>query len=280
MQIYIITGMAGAGKSTVLDTFEDRGYYCIDNLPPSLLLEFLRLHSLNEDQQNVAVVMDLRLGSFFNDILSTIKKIKEIGHEVKIIFVEADEQSLKTRFSTVRRSHPFENGLNISDAIDKEREKLKELRENSNWIVDTSKLNAYELKKKTRAFFEEKAEMFEINITSFGIKHGMIDMADYIFDLRSLKNPFYEEELKEKTGHEKEVRDYVLSGNDALELLEAIKNMLTIAVRQYENTARDKIHIAFYCTGGRHRSVTFGVLVKKYFEGLNYKVHYQDRDLR
>ncbi|PID82327.1 MAG: RNase adapter RapZ [Clostridiales bacterium] len=280
MELFVITGMSGAGKSTVLDAFEDNGYYCIDNLPPSLLDEFIRLHSENEDKRDIAVVMDLRLGIFFKEVIDKIKSLKEKGFSIKTIFVEADDDVVSRRFKTVRRGHPFENGdISIKQAILNEKKELKKIRKFADWIIDTSGLNSYDLKSSIHSRFINKSKKFEIFISSFGIKYGFIDSADYIFDTRFLPNPFYVPELSEKTGHDKQVRDFVMSSEVAKNFFDALKSLVDIVVNEHKESGKNKLQIAFYCTGGRHRSVTLALLLKDYLVDKGFDVIYRDRDI-
>ena len=278
MNINIITGMAGGGKSTVLDSLEDMNYYCIDNLPPNLLGEFIRLYERMEtDRKNMAVCMDLRLGVFFDEVPQTLDYLRELGYDVEIIFVEASDQVLINRFREVRRSHPMEEGGKTSEAIRLERRLLAEIRKKSDVVIDTSKLTTYQLKKKLTTLFGDK-EDFQIIIESFGMKNGMLEDSDFVFDLRFLPNPYYVEGLKELSGHDEVVRNYVMADPISLETLKRLTHFLDLCVEQFKKTGRDSIHIGLGCTGGRHRSVSFSLLLRTHFEELGYSVLRQDRE--
>ena len=278
MTIKVITGMAGGGKSTVLDSFEDMGYYCIDNLPPNLLQEFILLYErMNEGPSNLAVCMDLRLGVFFGEVLNTLDKLRELGHDIEVIFVEATDRVLLNRFREVRRTHPLEENGRTAEAISLERRLLSEIKENSQHVIDTSQLNTYQLKKKITNLYGSGSH-FRIILESFGMKNGILEEADFVFDLRFLPNPYYIEGLSHLTGHDKEVRDYVMDSPVSKELYEKLVSLLDLCVDQFQKTGREVIHIGFGCTGGRHRSVTFSLLLEEHFVKKGYTVLRQDRE--
>ncbi|HZK10052.1 MAG TPA: RNase adapter RapZ [Clostridia bacterium] len=278
MTIKIITGMSGGGKSTVLDSFEDMNYYCIDNLPPNLLGEFIRLYErMEENRKNMAVCMDLRLGVFFDEVPHTLDRLREQGYDVEIIFVEASDRALINRFREVRRSHPMEKAGKTAEAICLERRRLAAIKEKSDIVIDTTKLTTYQLKKKLALLYGGKQD-FQVIIESFGMKNGMLENADFIFDLRFLINPYYVEELKELTGHDQVVRDYIMKEAVSKETLKRLLDFLDICVEQFKNTGRNSIHIGLGCTGGRHRSVTFSLLMQEHFQKLDYSVLRQDRE--
>ncbi|WP_459129588.1 RNase adapter RapZ [Guggenheimella bovis] len=280
MIIKLITGLAGGGKSTVLNAFEDLGYYCMDNLPPNLLKEFIALFEHREDTGNIALVMDLRLGSFFEDVQVVVEELRSLGYNIEILFVEASDSALKKRFALTRRTHPLETKGNVMKAIAEEREKLSNLREMSDRIIDTSSLNSHQLKKMIQELYAEKREGdFTINVVSFGVKHGDFVGADFSFDVRFLPNPFYEEKLQSLTGYDEAVREYIMKDEVSQKLFEAIINVLEIAVSEMQASGRNSATIAFGCTGGRHRSVTFAYLVHEHFKRLGYSVEQNDREI-
>ncbi len=278
MTIKVITGMAGGGKSTVLDSFEDMGFYCIDNLPPTLLQEFIALYErMSEGPNNLAVCMDLRLGVFFGEVLSTVEKLREMGYDVEILFVEASDRVLLNRFREVRRAHPLEEAGRTSEAISLERRLLSEIKTSADQVIDTSKFNKYQLKKKITSLYDPGSH-FRIILESFGMKNGMLEEADFVFDLRFLPNPYYVEELSHLTGHDEEVREYVMDSSVSKEVYEKLVAFLDICVEQFQKTGRDTIHIGLGCTGGRHRSVTFSLLLHDHFVQQGYTVIRQDRE--
>lgn len=281
MNIKIITGMAGGGKSTALDAFEDMGYYCIDNLPPTLLDEFLALYQqTNADPKPIALVMDLRLGVFFDELLSKVEEIRKQDYNVQIIFVEASKQTVLNRYREARRTHPQEKNGQTLEAIEEETKALAKVRQAADIIIDTSRLSVHQLKEKILNLEGDiMKRRFQIILTSFGFKHGSLMEADFLFDLRFLPNPYYVPELSEKTGHEQEVREYVLSDPVAKEVLERMKDLLELCAEQFRSTGRDNMIVGLGCTGGRHRSVTFAILLEEHFRSLGYTVVRNDREL-
>lgn len=281
MIIKIITGMAGGGKSTVLDAFEDMGYYCIDNLPPNLLKEFINLYRANQkDLEALAVVMDLRLGIFFDDVLKEVEELKQQGFDIEILFVEAKDDILMKRFSETRRNHPLETTGDRRQAIRSEAAKLAELRERSDRIIDTSQYNSYQLKRAIQESYRRgDNDYFQVIVTSFGIKHGDLENADFCFDLRYLPNPYYVEELTKLTGHDVAVRDFIMNNTTSRDTLEKIKGLMDTVIPAIRESGRHTTTIGFGCTGGRHRSVTFAILVGDYLREKGYQVIHLDRDL-
>lgn len=282
MIIKIITGMAGGGKSTALDAFEDMGYYCIDNLPPNLLKEFINLYQNNpSDLEALAVVMDLRLGIFFDDVSSKVEELKQLGYDVEIIFVEASEDVLMNRFSETRRNHPLETVGDRRQAIRAEKVKLAKLRAQADRIIDSSQYNAHQLKRAIQESYRaDKNDYFQVVISSYGIKHGDIEGVDFCFDLRFLPNPYYIEELTALSGYDQAVRDYIMADEISQNTLAKIKQLLDIVIPANKKSGRHSVNLGFGCTGGRHRSVTFAILVGEYLRRQGYQVIHLDRDLR
>lgn len=279
MTIKIITGMAGGGKSTVLDSFEDMGYYCIDNMPPNLLGEFIHLYErMGVGEELLAVCMDLRLGVFFDQVPQTLSLLRDQGYDIEIIFVDANDKVLFNRFREVRRKHPLEEAGRTAEAIKLERKKLAEIRELADQHVDTSNLTAHQLKRRLLAHYGS-GDSFRVILESFGMKHGPMDNADISYDLRFLPNPYYIDELKELTGHDKPVRDYVMDYQLSKDTFKYLSELLKFTAKGFKNSGRESIHIGLGCTGGRHRSVTFSLLLEDFFKELGYEVLRQDREL-
>ncbi|MDI9472157.1 MAG: RNase adapter RapZ [Tissierellia bacterium] len=281
MNIKIITGMAGGGKSTALDAFEDMGYYCIDNLPPTLLDEFLSLFQrTNPDPKPIALVMDLRLGVFFDELLTKVDELRKQDYDVQIIFVEASKEVILNRYREARRAHPQEKEGRTLEAIERETEALAKVRDASDIIINTTRLNVHQLKQKIlRLEGDIVSRKFQIIITSFGFKYGTLHEADYLFDLRFLPNPYYVPELSDKTGHDEEVREYIFKDSVSREMFERMKDLLDLCAEQFRATGRDNMIIGLGCTGGHHRSVTFGFLLEEHFKSLGYTVIRSDREL-
>lgn len=281
MIIKIITGMAGGGKSTALDAFEDMGYYCIDNLPPNLLKEFINLYRNNpSDLEALAVVMDLRLGVFFDDVSHKVDELKELGYDIEIIFVEASEDILMKRFSETRRNHPMEIAGDRRKAIREEKVKLSQLREKADRIIDTSQYNAHQLKRAIQESYRaDQNDYFQVIVILYGMKYGDLEAPDFCFDLRFLPNPFYIEELNELSGHDEAVREYIMENETSRKTLNKINEFLDVVIPAIRESGRHTVNIGFGCTGGRHRSITFAILVGDHLRKQGYQVFHLDRDL-
>ncbi|MFA1642939.1 RNase adapter RapZ [Chryseomicrobium aureum] len=268
--IVIITGMSGAGKSVAIQSFEDMGYYCIDNLPPDLLSTFVDL-LVDSDKQltKIALVMDVRGGEVFGPISQTLNHLQESRNiSPRILFLEADNQTLVSRYKESRRSHPLAKlGLPL-EGINKERLMLEELKGRAQHIIDTSNLKPKELRAEIeRTFSNEAHSPFIINVMSFGFKHGMPIDADLVFDVRFLPNPFYIEELRPMSGRDHEVSSYVMKWSETKKLVEKLTDLFEFMIPHYKREGKSQLVIAFGCTGGQHRSVTlaeyFGDYLKK-----------------
>ncbi|MBE1554887.1 RNase adapter RapZ [Sporosarcina limicola] len=259
VELVIITGMSGAGRTVAMQSFEDLGFYCIDNLPPELLVTFLDLMMKSENQmRRIAAVMDTRGGDLFDSLIGALDELLHtVGVSYQILFLEADDKTLVRRYKESRRSHPLsEGGLPLA-GIRKERLLLSELKGRSRSIYNTSSLKPKELREKIISEFSSNGDSgFTVNFISFGFKHGMPIDADVVFDVRFLPNPFYVQELKSKTGLEKEVYDYVLKWKDTQILIDKLTDLFKFILPQYKNEGKSQVVIAFGCTGGQHRSVT------------------------
>lgn len=269
-ELVIITGMSGAGKTVAVQSFEDLGYYCVDNLPPELLTTFLTLMKDSEKKiSRIAVVMDLRGREFFGSLIETLDALLEDEDLLpRILFLESDDATLVRRYKESRRSHPLApQGLPL-EGIQLERELLSEIKGRAKTVVNTSKLKPRELRERiAQEFTNMSSPAFSLNIMSFGFKHGIPIDADLVFDVRFLKNPYYVEELRHKTGLQTEVSSYVLATEETQQLIAKLTDLLTFMIPQYRNEGKSQLVIAFGCTGGQHRSVTlaeyFGKLLAK-----------------
>lgn len=273
VEIVIITGMSGAGKTVAMQSFEDLGFYCIDNLPPELLVTFLDLMMKSENRmRRIAAVMDTRGGDLFDSLIGALDNLLRMeGVSSRILFLDAEDETLVRRYKETRRSHPLaEGGLPLA-GIQKERLLLSEMKGRARTIINTSKLKPRALREKIISEFSSKEDIsFTLNFLSFGFKHGMPIDADVVFDVRFLPNPFYIQELKPKTGLEKEVYDYVLKWNDTQMLIDKLTDLFKFLIPQYKNEGKSQVVIAFGCTGGQHRSVTLA----EYFGG-RFKEEYR-----
>ncbi|MCM3723010.1 RNase adapter RapZ [Solibacillus isronensis] len=262
--------MSGAGKTVAVQSFEDLGYYCVDNLPPELLTTFLALMKGSEKKiSRMAVVMDLRGREFFGSLIESLDALlDEEDILLRILFLESDDATLVRRYKESRRSHPLApQGLPL-EGIQLERELLSEVKGRAKSIVNTSKLKPRELRERiAQEFSNMSSPTFSLNIMSFGFKHGLPIDADLVFDVRFLKNPYYVEELRHKTGLQTEVSSYVLATEETQQLIAKLTDLFTFMIPHYRNEGKSQLVIAFGCTGGQHRSVTlaeyFGKLLAK-----------------
>ncbi|MEE1018049.1 MAG: RNase adapter RapZ [Acutalibacteraceae bacterium] len=282
MELIIITGYSGAGKSIAERVFEDIGYFCVDNLPAALIKDFVRLASSNKNIDKVAVVVDSRAGAFCNDIDESLRDLKSSGVNFKVLFIEAAEDVLITRYKETRRRHPLIESSNhsIESAVLHEREMLAPLREKADYIIDTTLLKDSQLKERLRnAFIEDSSQGLSVHVMSFGFKYGPVAEADLVFDVRCLPNPYYIPELKNHTGLEKCVKDYVLSFDESKTLLKKLKDLLSFALPLYVKEGKSQLVIAFGCTGGKHRSVTFADEMYKFLSHINPNISISHRDI-
>jgi UPF0042 nucleotide-binding protein len=260
MDFVIITGLSGAGKTQGKKVFEDNGYYCIDNLPPALIADFIHLCDHNiEHIDKVALVSDVRNKQFFNELVENLEKLKEKGYDYSVLFLEADTQTLINRYKETRRTHPLKPNGSIEEAIEEEREILSELKSKADYILKTDDFNLTTLKNEINKLYENNKNKKEMNLVlkSFGFKRGIPLDADTVFDVRFLPNPYYMENLRHKTGNDKEVRDYVMSFEDAREIYKRILSTVGYTADVCRKNERKQLIIAIGCTGGHHRSVTF-----------------------
>ena len=281
-EFVIITGMSGAGKTVAIQSFEDLGFFCIDNLPPALLLTFLKLmRESGKDMNRIAAVMDMRGGDLFDSLIGALDDMaKENAVTPKILFLEADDETLVRRYKETRRSHPLAPAGLPLEGIARERLLLSELKGRAQFIYNTSTLKPKELREKIQAEFSAKGNYtFTLNIMSFGYKHGMPIDADLVFDVRFLPNPYYIEELRPKTGLESDVSDYVLKWPETKLLNEKLTDLLVYMIPQYKREGKRQLVIAFGCTGGQHRSVTLTEYFAKLFQ-KDYQTVITHRDIK
>lgn len=278
MRIVIITGLSGAGKSKAVECMEDLGYYCIDNLPPQLMNDFVSLGG--NDIKKVAFVMDIRGGEFFDDLKNGIEELKQTGIHYSIVFLEASEEVLIRRYKETRRIHPVSKDGNILDGILKEKEKLKGIRDIADYIIDTSDLTTAQLKTELKKIFDigENVENLTITITSFGYKNGIPLDSDIVLDVRFLPNPFYLRSLKNLTGNNRKVKEYVLKWPESKAFIEKSYDLIQFLIPYYIREGKSQLVMAFGCTGGQHRSV---VLANEFYnrlsqEGKRVILHHRD----
>jgi len=279
-EFIIITGMSGAGKSETIKSLEDLGFFCVDNLPPALISKFaeMYLHSKGNIDQ-VALVVDVRGRDFFDSIFEELEILEELGVDYKILFLETDTQVLINRFKNTRRRHPLAPKGRISEAIALERGKLEEIRGKADKIIDTSNLSSKDLKKELENIFikESKESKLTISILSFGFKYGVPLDADLMFDVRFLPNPHYVDSLRPLTGETKDVQEYVLKWPITKKFKKKLFDLIEFLLPNYIKEGKSHLTIAFGCTGGKHRSVTFA---EKLYEELKgrYNILIEHRD--
>jgi len=281
MRFVIITGLSGAGKSQAVKYMEDFGFYCVDNLPPTLIPKFAELcHQSQGALDKVALVIDIRGGMFFDDLFSSLENMENLGYKYEILFLDASDSALIKRFKETRRSHPLLGDGSIPEGIALEREKLKYLKERATNIIDTTKLRPAQLKDELMNIYVEgnESDNLIISIVSFGFKHGVPLDADLVFDVRFLPNPFYIEDLKNFTGNDTRVREYVMNSPVSVEFSNKLNDMISFLIPHYIKEGKNQLVIAIGCTGGMHRSVTIAHVLHNYLKEKGYRVLMNHRD--
>lgn len=269
MKYVILTGMSGAGKSSVLKFFEDIGYFCVDNLPSSLIPKFMELcEKPGTEIDKIAIGIDIRGGKLFDDFFKYLSEIKNENHSFEILFLDCSNDVLLKRYKETRRRHPLAKGSRLIDGIVRERELLCNIRKKSDYIIDTTNILSRHLKQKINDIFLENKDFdsLMINILSFGFKYGIPSDADLVFDVRFLPNPFYIDELKYLTGNDISVHDYVMKYEESNLFLKKLLDMLNFLIPNYIKEGKNQLVISIGCTGGKHRSVT---LANELFNALN-----------
>lgn len=283
MRFVVVTGMSGGGKSTALKMLEDVGYYCVDNLPVSLIEKFVELIAMpNSESSKVALGLDVRADQSFEDATRILTALKQKGYKLEILFMDADEQVLIKRYKETRRVHPLSLDGRVEEGVCRERRVLETIRENADYVIDTSNLLTRELKAELDRIFVQNKEYNSLMITvmSFGFKYGIPSDADLVFDVRFLPNPFYIDELKHKTGNDKEVQDYVMSFPESGQFMEKLVDMTEFLIPNYIEEGKYRLVIAVGCTGGKHRSVTLANELYKRMENKgSYGIKLYHRDI-
>lgn len=284
MELIIITGMSGAGKSKAADALEDAGYFCVDNLPPKILLMFTELYLAagQSNFQKVAVVVDSRSRETFRDFGQTLETLKSSSLPCKILFLDASTDVLLSRYKETRRRHPLMDDElpTLQRAIEAERELLRPLRESADFVIDTSQTIPSQLRERVVAVIggQQASQPMSITCMSFGFRNGLPPEADLVFDVRCLPNPFYIPELREHSGDEPCVRDYVMQFPQTRQLLGKLEDLLELSVPLYIQEGKSQLVIAVGCTGGRHRSVATAVRLGGFLRDKGYKVAITHRD--
>jgi len=284
MKMLIVTGMSGSGKSCVMDVMEDIGYYCIDNIPPKLIPRFVDLCKQSGNSiENIAVAVDIRTGDMFDEIFHEWQKLKNTPDiEAKILFIEASDEVIVKRYKETRRRHPLDEKFNgnLHEAIKYERSQLSILREISDFYIETSEFSSGQLKEQVRSLFlARNSDSLMIKVMSFGFKYGVSTESDLVFDVRCLPNPYYIDELREHTGLEECVRNYVMGFEQSRVLFEKLRDLIDYLIPLYVKEGKSQLVIAFGCTGGKHRSITFAETMAEHLAGNGYKVQKFHRDI-
>lgn len=281
-KIIVVTGLSGAGKTQTLKNLEDLGYYCIDNLPVEIVDKFVSL-IFSENINKTAIGIDIRQEKDFEVLKKELNNWKKKKQEYKILFLDASDNTIVKRYKETKRKHPLEGKLNLLDSIKLEREKTSWLRESADYLIKTDDYTNYDLKNKISSLVatqNEKTKM-DIDIISFGYKNGIPSDIDLLYDVRFLKNPFYEDNLRNKTGLDKEVATYIEKDKNLNKFLKKLTDILTFTIPLYKNEGKSKIVIAFACTGGNHRSVYIADRIYKELNKLkSYNVMIEHRDMK
>lgn len=288
MRYLIVTGQSGAGKTACVHYLEDRGSFCVDNIPPVMIPKLVEAFSTTPIRQNVAVIgVDVRSGEFFDAdaVAGLIRELRRSGHRIDVIFMEASDETLLDRYKESRRDHPLtQEGLTLMEAITEERTRLQPLRETANYVIDSTGLRSNELNrllKKTLGDLSEDSPVLRAEVMSFGFKRGLPRQADLVMDVRFLPNPFYIPELRTHCGLDRDVRDYVMDNPVTEEFLNRWKEMLTFLIPHYQEEGKQRLVIAVGCTGGAHRSVAIAEEIGAFLRssGLATEVSHRDLEL-
>ncbi len=282
LDVTVITGMSGAGRSAAGDVLEDLGFFVIDNLPPALISNVRELARGQEELLKLALVVDVRSGEFVADLETALAKLRKRGAKTRVLFLDASDEVLVRRYDATRRKHPLGTEDSVSDGIAQERRLLEDLKGQADVVVDTSELNVHELRDRLAALFADTADdpKLQTSVVSFGYKYGLPVDVDLVFDCRFLPNPHWVAELRPLPGTAPEVRDHVLSAPAAREFLDELERMLGVLLPAYQREGKMYLSIGIGCTGGRHRSVVIATEVADMLQGLGFPsaIHHRDVD--
>ncbi len=280
LEVTIITGMSGAGRSASADVLEDLGFFVIDNLPPSLVVKVAELGRGAEEPQKFALVIDVRSGEFVDDLVAALAELREMGASTRVLFLDAADDVLVRRYEATRRKHPLAADDRVSGGIAEERALLEELKGQADIVLDTTELNVHELRDRLRELFDVdgSAGVLQTSIVSFGYKHGLPIDVDLVFDCRFLPNPHWVDELRPLTGTDPLVRDYVMRQPDTGPFLEELERLFALLLPAYVREGKSYLSIGIGCTGGRHRSVVIATELARLLqrEGVTPSVHHRD----
>jgi UPF0042 nucleotide-binding protein len=281
LDVTVVTGMSGAGRSATADVLEDLGFFVIDNLPPALIP---KVAELGRDRQGsrFALVVDTRAGEYLPDLESALAELRETGARTRVLFLDAADEVLVRRFDETRRRHPVAESHRVSEGIARERELLEEIKGQADIVIDTSELNVHELRDRLREIIGEPADMpsgLQINVVSFGYKHGLPLDVDLVFDCRFLPNPHWIESLRPLPGTDPKVRRYVMKQEETQAFLEELSNLFELLLPAYVREGKSYLSIGVGCTGGRHRSVVIAAEIARLLERLGFPARVHHRDL-
>ncbi len=282
MEFTILTGMSGSGKSKAIQTFEDLGHFCIDNMPPALIPVLANmLNAVDGKYSNVALVVDVRVGDMIGELLDQVNVLRE-KYRTRLIFLDTDDNTLVKRYKETRRTHPLNASEGLLASIQQERRMLKKLKDNADYVIDTSGFKNSDLRERLMEIYTGKNndKNFEVKIISFGFKNGIPLDADMVYDVRCFPNPFYISELRDKTGNDTAVQEYVMNNTSAQEYIKKIQEMIEFLIPVFMGEGRNTLIIAIGCTGGHHRSVTFANRLGDYVKTLGYTSGVVHRDIK
>lgn len=281
MRLILVTGMSGAGKSQALRYMEDMGFFCVDNLPPMLLPQFISMCQKRENMERIAVGIDVRGGRFFDDIHGALYELKDIPVNYEVLFLDARNDVLIKRFKETRRLHPLGHTGTLSEAIAEEKRMMEPLRANATYTIDTSMMLPRELKERLTELLSDSCSVskFHISIISFGFKYGIPAEADLVFDVRFIPNPFYVDRLKTHTGRDEDVRDFVMAYEETQTFLNKCSDMLRFLIPLYIREGKSELVISIGCTGGMHRSVAIADELGDLLSSEECKVSVSHRDM-
>lgn len=284
MRFVIVTGLSGAGKTEATRSLEDMGYFCVDNLPPKLITKFADVCSQSEGKINkVALVIDIRGGIFFDDLFESLNDLEKENFKYEILFLDSSDEVLVKRFKETRRSHPLAPGSRILTGITAERQRLREVKDKADIIIDTSKYAIKNLREEmNKNYGDGKAPEKDISVTvlSFGFKYGIPVDSDLVFDVRFIPNPFYIPSLKPFSGNDKPVKDYVLEQEETKGFIERLDGMLDFLIPNYKKEGKRQLIISIGCTGGRHRSVAIANEIDRRLNSRSFNSSVEHRDIK
>ncbi|MDF2891840.1 MAG: RNase adaptor protein RapZ [Clostridia bacterium] len=282
MKFLIVTGLSGAGKSLSIKYLEDLGYFCVDNLPPALIVKFAELWSQSKSNaENIALVIDIRGGKFFDQLQTSLEELKNAGFDYEVLFLEASDDILIKRFKASRRQHPLAVDGRIIRGIKAERRKLEHIKSKASFIIDTTNMLPSDLKDEMKHLFVEggTSEGINISVVSFGFKYGIPLDSDMVFDVRFLPNPYYVESLKKYSGMDEGVRSYVMKWPEAVEFMNKLVDMVEFLIPNFIKEGKSQLVISIGCTGGRHRSVTMVNMLSQKLKENKHRVMTEHRDI-